>query len=30
MLGGRWGGGIEPQWRLHSKEISRRGKLNAR
>ena len=28
--GGRWGGGIEPQWRLHSKEISRRGKLNAR
>lgn len=24
------GGEIEPQWWLHSKEISRRGKLNAR
>ena len=30
MLGGEEGRGIEPQWRLHSKEISRRGKLNAR
>ena len=27
---GKEGRGSEPQWRLHSKEISRRGKLNAR